>query len=118
MFSLVLNGESFSVPMEPLVMNCRLFLTNPTLLIKPYEVQSRVLAASFRVFLGAIGGSEATITNDNVSDLGQLCSEFEFSEFAQKVDDWRSALGAFDADGRGELRVLKVVIADHQLWHE
>jgi hypothetical protein len=88
MFSLVLNGESFRVPMEPLLMNCRLFPTNPTLLAKFYEVQSRVLAALFRVFLGAIGGSETAIMSDNVSDLGQLCSEFEFSEFAQKVDDW------------------------------
>jgi regulator of replication initiation timing len=91
---------------------------NPTLLTKPYEVQSRVSADSFRVFLGAIGGSEATITNDNVSDLGQLCSEFEFSEFAQKVDEWRSACGAFDADVRRELRVLKTAMDDQQLRHK
>jgi hypothetical protein len=91
---------------------------NPTLLAKPYEVQARVSVDSFRVFLGAIGGSEATITSDNVSDLGRLCREFEFTAFAQKVDDWQSWHGSFDADMRRELQVLKTAMTDQRHRHE
>jgi predicted RNase H-like nuclease (RuvC/YqgF family) len=118
MHSLALDGESFSVPTRLLVANCRLFATNPDLHTKPYDVQSRVSVASFRDFLAAIGGSEVTITSDNVSDLGRLCGEFEFMDFAQKLDDWQPAHGAFATEMRGELRVLRAAMADQRLRHE
>jgi hypothetical protein len=45
------------------------------------------------VCVDAIGGSEVVIPSDKVSDLGRLCGEFEFTEFAKKVEGWHSAHG-------------------------
>jgi hypothetical protein len=56
-----------------------------------------------RVFVDAISGSEVAITGDNVGNLMQLCGKFEFKAFAEKVDDWRLAHVAVDADARREL---------------
>jgi hypothetical protein len=40
MFSLLLDAQSFGVPMGPLVTNCRLFQTEHVLLLKPDNLAS------------------------------------------------------------------------------
>jgi hypothetical protein len=112
MFSLVLDGDVFSVPTAPLFSACRIFQTNPSLLAKPYHVQSRCFSDSFRVFLSAIGGAEATITSDNVYDLGRLCGELEFTAFGKQVEGWQSSHAAIDAGARRDLAVLKAAMAE------
>jgi hypothetical protein len=69
MYSLVLNGESISVSIFSLIAKCRLFQTKPELLGKPYRVESVVSSDSLRVFVGALGGAAAEISEVNVRDL-------------------------------------------------
>jgi hypothetical protein len=94
MSALVLDGETFSVPMIPLITNCRIFQAKSAFLGKPYEVQSRVSADSLQVFISAVGGAEAAITSDNVGDLSRLCGELEFTAFGKTVEGWQSAQAA------------------------
>jgi hypothetical protein len=92
MHSLVLDGESFSVPLGPLVTNCHLFHENRVLLVQPsYTVRSRVSLPSFRTFLGAIGGLEAGVTGDNANDLALLAAEFKFAALSKSVADYQAA---------------------------
>jgi hypothetical protein len=69
---------------------CRLFQTKPELLSKSYRVESRVSSDSHRVFVGAIGGAVAEISDANIGDLSQPCDEFKFIELAKGVGDWQA----------------------------
>jgi hypothetical protein len=80
-----------SVANRSLVTSCRMFLDDPSLILKPYDVQSRVSQDSFRMFVCAIGGQEAEITQSNIADLSLLCSEFEFDALLPSIDEWHSA---------------------------
>jgi hypothetical protein len=92
MYELVLDGDSVSVPMVPLIANCRLFQEDRTLIARPhYNVRSRVSAASFRVFCGAIDGRDPDITDGNASDLALLCGELKFTRLSEAVAGWRAA---------------------------
>jgi uncharacterized coiled-coil protein SlyX len=85
MTTLILDGEAFSLPNSIITKNCKLFTTDPTLLDSPYHVKSRVRLDVFRLFLEAVKGTSVTITNQNVSELSQLCSEFGFSALANEI---------------------------------
>jgi predicted nucleic acid-binding protein len=100
MSSLVIHGQTFSVPMLQLITHCSIFQTTPALLAKPYDVQSRVSIDSFGVFVGVIGGTNPAITPDNVTDLGLLADEFKFAALSTAVADWRAAHPLQDADTR------------------
>jgi uncharacterized coiled-coil protein SlyX len=82
---LVLKGETFSLQSWLLKQQCELFATDPTLLDSPYHVKSEVRPEIFRLFLEAIQGTSATITNQNFSELSQLCSEFVFTGLANEL---------------------------------
>jgi hypothetical protein len=97
MQELVLDGQSFKVARRTLVYNCELFADNPSLLTKPYAVQSRVSIPSFRVLVNAISGHDVDITSDNVRDLALLSSEFKFTSFSQSVAAYQAAHPALDA---------------------
>jgi hypothetical protein len=91
MHSLVFQGESFSIPMIPLFSTCTIFQTAPTLLARPYGVQSRVSVDSFRNFVDAINGAEPDITDDNAMDLALLSDEFQFQGLSAALATWRRA---------------------------
>jgi hypothetical protein len=82
---LILKGETFSLESWWLKQRCELFATNPTLLDSPYHVKSQVRLEVFRLFLEAIKGTSATITNQNFPELSQLCSEFVFTGLANAL---------------------------------
>jgi hypothetical protein len=90
MYSLVLNGELTSVSITLLVGKCHLFQTKPELLCKPYRVESCLSLDSLRVFVGAIGGEAAAISDASVRDLSQLCDTFKFIELPKRVRDWEA----------------------------
>jgi chromosome segregation ATPase len=48
------------------------------------------------VFISAIGGAVAEISDANVDDLSQLCDEFKFMELAKRVGDWQAEHGMID----------------------
>jgi hypothetical protein len=101
MYSLVFRGESFNIPMVPLITNCRLLQANRHLVAQAnYDVQSRVSVDSFRMFAGAIGGTEPDVTDDNAMDLSLLCNEFKFTRLSTTVAHWRAARPSQDADAR------------------
>jgi hypothetical protein len=101
MYSLVFQGESFSVPMVPLITNCRLFQANRRLVAQAnYDVQSRVSVDAFRMFAGAIGGAEPDATDDNAMNLSLLCDEFKSTRLSTTVAHWRAAHPSQDADTR------------------
>jgi hypothetical protein len=69
MQDLVLDGEMFGVSIAPLLTKYRLFQKTRVLFAQPkYDVRSRVSVDSFRTFVGAIGGTEPNITDDNAVD--------------------------------------------------
>jgi small GTP-binding protein len=74
---LVLGGDSLRVPRRVL-MSCGLFEQDPTLLMRPYEVRSRVSADALRAFLEAVQGSEIEFTADLIADITALSSEFKY----------------------------------------
>jgi hypothetical protein len=86
-----LGGETFSVPIVPLVANSLMFQHNPALLTRPYAVQRRVSADNLRVFLSAMTGATPEITAANAADLALLCDEFGFTTLAQRVTQFRAA---------------------------
>jgi hypothetical protein len=106
MYSLVFQGQLFSVLMVPLITQCSLFETTPALLAKPYDVQSRVSLDSFRTFVSAIGGTEPNITDDNANDLLLLSDEFNFTTLSTAVAAWRAAHPSPDSDTRQILASL------------
>jgi hypothetical protein len=91
MYELLLDNRPISIPLGPLVMNCHIFQIRPTLLATPYEVQSRVSFDSLSVFVAAIGGFEAAISDDNINDLSLLCDEFKFTALSTSINEWRAA---------------------------
>jgi predicted nucleic acid-binding Zn-ribbon protein len=91
MQELVLDGQTFTVQRRTLVYNCELFADNPVLQTQPYAVQARVSPDSFRIFVNAIGTSEAEITDSNAKDLRLLCDEFKFTTLLQEVTEWQAA---------------------------
>jgi hypothetical protein len=84
------------------VMNCRIFSPKPTLLFEADDITSRVSAVSLRVLIGAIGGGEAAITSDTVSNQ---CNQFEFEAFARHVE---AGPAKIEAEERRELGALTV----------
>jgi hypothetical protein len=69
------------------------------MLVQPkYEVRSRVSVDSFRTFVGAIGGTEPEIRDNNSSDLELLSDEFKFAGLSTAVTAWRAAHLLLDAD--------------------
>jgi hypothetical protein len=112
MYRLVLNGDPISVPIGLLVMKCDLFQTKPRLLGEPYTVESRVSSDSLRVFVSAIGGAAAEISDANVGDLSQLCDEFKFLELARKVRDWQGEHLVIDPVIRRELDLMRAALEE------
>jgi hypothetical protein len=112
MYSLVLNGESISVSKASLFMHCQLFRTKPGLLGQPYRVESSVSLDSLRVFVGAIGGAVAEVSDANIRDLSQLCDEFNFIELARTVGDWQAEHAQIDAVIRRELDLVRAALEE------
>jgi hypothetical protein len=112
MYSLVLNGESISVSKVSLFTLCQLFQTKPELLGQPYKVESSVSLDSLRVFVGAIGGAVAEISDANVRDLSQLCDEFNFIELAKTVGDWQAERAQINPVIRCELDLVRAALEE------
>jgi hypothetical protein len=73
MHSRVFHGQSFGISIVPLFNNCHLFQENEIVLVqRNYDFQSRVSVDSFRTFVGAIGGTEPDITDNNARDLNSF----------------------------------------------
>jgi hypothetical protein len=90
MTKLILDGEVFSLPNWHLTKGCSLLAADPTLLASPYHVKSRVRLEVFRLFPEAVKGASVTITNQNFSELSQLCTEFAFKGLAAELSTFRS----------------------------
>jgi hypothetical protein len=112
MFSLVLNGEPISVSLVSLITKCHLCQTKPELLSQPHRVQSRVYSDSLRVFIGAIGGAVAEISDANLGDLLQLCDEFKFVELAKRIGDWQAEHPLIDPVIRRELDLVRAALEE------
>jgi hypothetical protein len=112
MYSLVLNGEPIDVSIVSLMAKCHLFQTKPGLLGEPYRVESRVSSDSLRVFVGAIAGAAAEISDANIRDLSQLCDEFKFIEFATTVGNWQAEHPLIDPVIRRELDLVRAALEE------
>jgi hypothetical protein len=88
--NLVHPSETFQVRVRPLVSQCDLF-EDASLLTVPYNVRSSVKLAIFQDFVSAIEGKVVQITNDNVSGLELLCTEFGFQTLADKVSEFKAS---------------------------
>jgi hypothetical protein len=97
MHALFLDHEAFQLPIWLLRQQCELFIADPTLLDSPYHVQSRVRPEIFRIFLKAVKGTSATITNQNMPELSQLCTEFGFNGLANSLSAFRNSPDLRDA---------------------
>jgi hypothetical protein len=86
--------------------------------MKHSNVQSRVSATPFRVFLCQLNDSEVTITSDNISHVGQLSGEFELRALASKVEGRQWGCALTDADTRQAVRGFKSATAEQWLQHE
>jgi hypothetical protein len=112
MYSLLLNGEAIGVSIVSLVTKCRPFQTKPELLSKPYRAESAVSSDSLRVFVRAISGAAAEISDANVRDQSQLCYEFNFIELAKTVGDWQMEHSLIDAGVRRELDLRPAMLVE------
>jgi hypothetical protein len=109
---LVFNGEPTSISVLSLMAKCHLFQTKPELLSKPYRIESRVSSDSLRVFIGAIGGAAAEISDGNFGDLSQLCDEFKFIELAKRIGDWQAEHPLIDPVIRRELDLVRTALEE------
>jgi hypothetical protein len=91
MKTLVLGGEAFQLPFWLLRQQCELFTAEPTLVASPYRVKWPAHLDVFRLFLDAVKGISVTITNQNISDLSQLCAEFRFTSLAEELSAFRGS---------------------------
>jgi hypothetical protein len=81
--TLLLGDAAFPVGSLGLRQICDLFATGSV--PSPSHVQSKAPLGFFRLFLEAVSGKDIPITNENVSDLSQLCEEFSFWNLSAKV---------------------------------
>jgi hypothetical protein len=100
--TLILGETAFSVANLLLSQTCDLFENDPP--TSPYRVQSCVSPHFFESFLEAVNGKDIQITNENVSDLLQLCNEFGFRSLSSK-------LSAFGDSPKHELSVLEECVS-------
>jgi hypothetical protein len=65
------------------------------LLVSPYWLQSLLsLSLSiFREFISALKGNGINLTDTNFTELGRLCDEFDFTELAGKLSEFRFLMG-------------------------
>jgi vacuolar-type H+-ATPase subunit I/STV1 len=76
-------------------------------------VKSRVRPEVFQLFLDAVKG--ASVTNQNFSELSQLCSEFAFKGLADELSVFRSSPAFKDAHS-AEARIC--ALEERSLQHE
>jgi hypothetical protein len=74
--TLVVGEATFPVASQPLRQACDLFASGCA--PSHYNVHSQAALSLFSLFLKAVSGKDIQITNENVSDLSQLCDEFGF----------------------------------------
>jgi hypothetical protein len=94
------------------------------LLVSPYRIQSLLsLSLSiFREFISALKGNGINLTDTNFTELDRLCDEFDFTELAGKLSEFRSLMGfkageataeanakaeSENADARGRIAALE-----------
>jgi hypothetical protein len=93
------QGQSFSVTAFPLFNKRHVFQESRILLPQlNCDVQFRVSVDAFRTFVGAIGGTEPDIADDNARDLGLLSDGFRLTAFLTPGADWRAAHPSPEAD--------------------
>jgi hypothetical protein len=112
--------ETFKILTLYTMTKCSLFQNNPTLLVSSYRVQSLVSLSIFWEFLSALEGNAINITNPNLTELDQLCDEFDFSELPAKLSEFRPSINfketeteAEDADARGRIAALDETTNQH-----
>jgi uncharacterized coiled-coil protein SlyX len=118
MLGLFLDDVAFQLPVQVLTQQCTLFTTDPALLASPYQVKSRVRLEIFLLFLEAVKGTSVIITNQNISDLSQLCTEFGFHGLANEISDFLSSSDFNDAhSAEGRICALEehVLLQDRQI---
>jgi hypothetical protein len=87
--ALALDERAIRVASLGLKQNCDLFASGAA--PSRYCVQSDVTLDLFSLFLEAVSGKDIQITNENVSDLSQLCKEFGFRNLSSKLSDIRDS---------------------------
>jgi hypothetical protein len=100
--TLVHTEEKFTIPVLQAMTKCHLFQNNPTLLVSPYRVQSPVSLSIFREFLSALEGNAINITDTNFTEFHRLCKEFDFSELAAKLSEFRSSMNFNEGETESE----------------
>jgi hypothetical protein len=98
--------RNFTVPVLQVILKCRLFQSNPTLLGSPYRVQTSVSLSVFREFLSALEGNSINITDTNFTELHHLCEEFNFTELSAKLSEFRPSMDfneSGDANSSGRI---------------
>jgi hypothetical protein len=112
--------QAFTIPALQVMTKCSLFQKDPILLISPYRVQSPVSLSIFREFLSALNGNSINITDTNFTELQQLCNDFDFSELAAKLSDFRRSIDfrkpkgeAKDVNARGRIASLEEKANQH-----
>ena len=69
-------------------MGLNLFVEDPGLLDRCYQVKSTANPDGFREFLQALGGTEIEINEKSISDLTALCTEFGFPKLQKRIGDF------------------------------
>jgi predicted methyltransferase len=71
-------------------------------LASPYRIQSSVSLSIFREFISALEGNAINITDTNFTELDLLCDEFDSSELAAKLSEFRPSMKLKKAEGEAE----------------
>jgi hypothetical protein len=108
--------ETFTMPVLQAITKCSLFQNNPILLVSPYRIQSRVSLSIFQDFLSALEENAVNATDTNFIGLKRLCKEFDFSELAAKLSEFRSSMDFKEGeteDARGRIAALEEKANQH-----
>jgi hypothetical protein len=87
---LLLGDLNLEVATQDLMIHCKVFSDNPSLLTTPYHVRSSVSSDSLWQFVDAVQGRVPPITPDNITDLMLLADEFGFAALATRLTDTQS----------------------------
>jgi hypothetical protein len=95
---------------------CSLFQKNITLLVSPYRVQSSFSLSIFRKIISAFEGNAINITDTNFTEFQRLCEEFDFTELAAKLSEFRPSMDFKETenpDTRGGIAALEKKANQH-----
>jgi hypothetical protein len=102
--SLLFLQRQFSISLLSLHQQC----SAPALQgVNSYQVTAQVSSSNFQLFIDALNGKDIQITNENISDLTQLATEFQCSVLDAK-------LLVFQTSSEHQLWLLKSRVSEQE----